>query len=250
TRRVAIRGAIMPAPFPKAATVTRRPPSRRRRTAVFGNASVVVIACAAAGKPSGLRAAAAARTPRSNRARGTWTPIRPVAQGATSSSGTPRRRPTSAVATLAVRSPSRPVHAFAFPACTSTAESRPPTNRRRAGGAVAATSAGGTPARGARPPSRRGPGADMAPPAPRRAPLRPVALLELLPAPARTRVVPPHLVAVAPHGLDLLGLRLLAVREGHTRGLPLAALHRFELRRERVLRSRGGDGRPLGPAGG
>src|SRR5262245_17292620 len=314
TSRVAMCGAIMPAPFPKAATVTGRPPIRRRRTAVLGNASVVVIACAAAANPSALSAAAAARTPRSRRARGTWTPIRPVAHGATSVAGTPTRPAARAVAALAVCSPSRPVHALALPACTSTADNLPPATRRRAictgaagarhnvntpaataggfatmsatsgprlfsphrtpakenpgtrtwcarrvsftrtrrgaRGAVSATSAGGTPAWNGHPQSRRGPGAETAPLAPRRARGRsrsPVALLVLLTTPARARVVPPHLVPVAPHGLDLL--RLLAVRERHASRLPLAALHRLELRRELVVRARRRHGHPLGHAG-
>ena len=125
-------GAIMPAPLPSAATVTWRPPRRKVSTAVFGKASVVVIASAACGKPPGASAAAAARTPARRRARGTWTPIRPVAQGRTAAGATPRSRAASAVDSAAVRSPSAPVQALAFPAWTRTAAARPAATRRRA----------------------------------------------------------------------------------------------------------------------
>src|SRR5262249_56465228 len=51
---------------------------------------------------------------------------------APSVAGTPTRPAARAVAALAVCSPSRPVHALAFPACTSTADNLPPATRRRA----------------------------------------------------------------------------------------------------------------------
>src|SRR5256884_3160233 len=257
TRSVAIWGAIMPPPLPSAATVTGRPPRRRRRTAVFGNASVVVIACPAAGRPSRESAATARRTPRSSRGRSTCTPIRPVAHGATSAGWHPSRRAARAVETSAVRSPSAPVHAFAFPACTRTPASRPPATRRRAvctGAAGArftvntpAAVAGGSAAMRAtsgplvfipqRTPGKRKPGTRTR--CARRVSFTPssspVALLVLLPATARAGIVPPDLVAVAPHGLDLLRRGRAAVRQRHARRLALPALHRLELGRERLV---------------
>src|SRR5439155_1191922 len=146
TRSVAMSGAIMPAPLPSAATVTRRPPRRNVSTAVFGKASVVVIASAACGKPPGASAAAAARTP---------------------------------------------------------AKRHPGTRTRCA--------------------RRRS--------LIRRASRLPVALLVLLAAAARARVVAADLRPVAPDGLDLLQVvRVTAVRERHARRRALATLHRLDLR--------------------
>src|SRR5262249_48059425 len=67
------------------------------------------------------------------------------------------------------------------------------------------------------------------------------------PRPALLAPPPPRLVPVARHGLALL--RLLAVRERHASRLPLAALHRLELRGELVVRARRRHGHPLGHAG-
>src|SRR5579862_2763259 len=270
TRSVAMFGAIIPPPFPSAATVTTRPPIRTRRTAVFGNASVVVIACAASANPSGPSAATAAFVPRNSRARSTCTPIRPVAHGATSSTGRPRSRAASAVDTSAVRTPCCPVHALAFPAWTRTADNRPRATR----GFATFTEAAGdrltvnTPAatagesatinatsgpdalNPARTPANRNPGtrtrcarrASFTAPRPgsRRATQRSratVALLVLLPGSARARVVPPDFVRVPPDGLDLRRLARrgrLPVRQRHPRRLPLPPLHGFELRGQRL----------------
>src|SRR5579884_2867817 len=227
TSSVAMAGAIMPAPLPRTATVTGRPPSVSRRTAVFGNASVVQIACAAAGSASGARAATARRTPASSGARGTGTPMRPVAQASTASGGTPSSRAASAVDTSTVRSPSGPVQALALPACTRTAAARPARRRRRetATGAATTRFCVNTPAattgrsaaisatsspralRPARTPAKRNP-ATATRCARRASFIRPgsrgaVALLVLLAAAAGTRGVATHLGPVAAHGLDL-----------------------------------------------
>src|SRR5947208_537715 len=255
TRSVAMSGAIMPAPLPSAATVTRRPPRRNVSTAVFGKASVVVIASAACGKPPGASAAAAARTPARRRARGTWTPIRPVAHGRTAAGAPPRRRAPSAVDSAAVRGPSAPVQALAFPAWTRTAAARPAATRRRASctGAAGARFVVNTPATlagssaaisatsrprcfsPARTPAKRNPGTRTRC-ARRRSLIRrasrlPVALLVLLAAAAGARVVAADLRPVAPDGLDLLWVvRVTAVRQRHARRRALATLHRLDLR--------------------
>jgi hypothetical protein len=132
TMSVAMLGAIMPAPFPSAASVIFRRPSRMRRTAVFGKASVVMIASAASANAPALSAAAASRTPRRSRARGTCMPMRPVAHGSTHSAWTPASRAASAVDTVTVSRPWRPVQALALPAWTRTAAARPARTRRRA----------------------------------------------------------------------------------------------------------------------
>src|SRR5947199_8804995 len=256
TRSVARSGAIMPAPLPSAATVTRLPPSTSARRAVFGNASVVVMASAACGKPAGASAAAAARTPARSRCRGTWTPIRPVAHGTTSAGARPRSRAASAVASAAVRRPSAPVQALALPAWTRTAEARPAATRRRASwtGAAGARLVVNTPAtlagrsatiratsrprclRPARTPEKRNPGTRTRCARRwsfiRRGSRLPVALLVLLAAPARARIVAPDLGSLAADRLDLLRLLrpVLAVGERHARGRPLAPLHPLDLR--------------------
>src|SRR5581483_7485234 len=212
-------------------------------------------------------AATAARTPPRSRSRGTWTPIRPVAHGSTRAASASTSSATSAVAASVVRRPSRPVHAFALPAWTSTARARPAPTRTRAicTGAAGARFVVKTPAavasrsatisatsrprvfNPARTPAKRKPGTRTR--CARRGSFilgssrLAVALLVLLAAAARTRVVPPHLVAVPPDGLHLLRLLLAlclgrraargGVRERHARRRALAALHRLELRRER-----------------
>ena len=140
TSSVAMSGAIMPAPFPMAATVITRPPTRSRRTAVFGKASVVMMARAASGNRAGPRAACAARTPCRSRGPGTGTPMRPVAQARTRAAGTPSSSAASPVDCSTMRSPSRPVQALALPAWTSTADAVPPRSRAR----VVTTGAAGT----------------------------------------------------------------------------------------------------------
>src|SRR5437667_153648 len=256
TRSVARSGAVMPAPLPSAATVTRLPPSTSARRAVFGNASVVVMASAACGKPAGASATAAARTPARSRCRGTWTPMRPVAHGTTSAGARPRSRAASAVASAAVRRPSAPVQALALPAWTRTAEARPAATRRRASwtGAAGARLVVNTPAtlagraatvratsrprclRPARTPEKRNPGTRKRCARRwsfiRRGSRLPVALLVLLAAPARARIVAPDLGSLAADRLDLLRLLrpVLAVGERHARGRPLAPLHRLDLR--------------------
>src|SRR5579885_151084 len=265
TSSVAMAGAIMPAPLPRTATVTGRPPSMSRRTAVFGNASVVQIACAAAGSASGARAATARRTPASSGARGTGTPMRPVAQASTASGGTPSSRAASAVDTSTVRSPSGPVQALALPACTRTAAARPARRRRRetATGAATTRFCVNTPAattgrsaaisatssprtlRPARTPAKRNP-ATAARCARRASFIRPgsrgaVALLVLLAAAAGARGGAAHLCPFAAHGLDLLP-RLFGrstVREAEARRM-LPALALLETRHRRAV------GRPLG----
>src|SRR5579871_5124598 len=260
TSSVAIAGAIMPAPLPKTATVTGRPPTRSRRTAVFGNASVVQIARAAAGSASGASAPTARRTPASSRARGTGTPMRPVAHSSTASGGTPSSRAASAVDASTARSPAAPVQALALPAWISTAAARPARSRRRetvtgaattrlpvntpaatTGRSAAMSATSGPRALSpARTPAKRKPGTDT------RCARRPsliargsrgaVALLVLLAAAAGAGVVAAHLLPLAAHGLDLRRrlLRRGGVREAKARRLrpALAALEIGDRRRQ------------------
>src|SRR5262245_12650530 len=251
TSSVARSGAIMPAPLPMAATVTVRPPVRTRVPAVFVNASVVMMARAASGNRSGPSARWAARTPSRSRGADIGTPMRPVAQASTRPAGTPSSSAASAVDASTTCSPWRPVHAFAFPACTRTAEATPARSRARvvttgaagarlvvrtpaatpgASSAIRATS-GPRVLKPARTPAKRKPGtrtrwarrASFT-----RAPSRlgAVALLVLLPAAAGAGIVASHLVGVAAHRLHLLRTRRrITVRQPDAgRRLALAAL--------------------------
>src|SRR4029077_1564802 len=177
--------------------------------------------------------------------------------------GTPSSAAAREVDSSTVRRPWRPVHAFALPACTRTADTAPARSRSRvtttgaagawfvvstpaaipgASSAISATS-GPRAFSPARTPAKRNPGtrtrcarrASFTRGVPgagrcrRTAPgsREPVALLVLLAASARARIVAPDLLGVAPHGLDLLRARRgLPVREAHARrrSLLLASL--------------------------
>src|SRR5947199_1537057 len=237
---------------PRTITSTTRvapSPSRTTRRAISASTPVTARVNTACWRdPVAIRAFPAAPL-------ATWTPIRPVAQGRTAAGATPRSRAASAVDSAAVRSPSAPVQALAFPAWTRTAAARPAATRRRASctGAAGARFVVNTPATlagssaaisatsrprcfsPARTPAKRNPGTRTRC-ARRRSLIRrasrlSVALLVLLAAAAGARVVAADLRPVAPDGLDLLQVvRVTAVRERHARRRALATLHRLDLR--------------------
>src|SRR5262245_33475764 len=186
--------------------------------------------------------------------------MRPVAQANTRAAGTPSSAAARPVDSSTVRRPSRPVHALALPACTSTADAAPARSRSRvtttgaAGARLTVSIPAATPGRSsairatsgpralnpARTPANRKPGtrtrcawrasftrAARGTGRTRRcrAPVPgsrgPVALLELLAAAAGAGIVASDLLGIAPDGLHLLRPgRRTAVRQPHPVGRP------------------------------
>ncbi|CAM5304120.1 hypothetical protein SABIM44S_05382 [Streptomyces abikoensis] len=119
TSIVASPGASIPAPLAIPPTIQ---PSSLWTTAVLWTVSVVLIAMAALSPPCTDSAAAAFSIPGSNRSIGSRTPISPVEATATSPALWPRTSAAfSAVACVSWK-PSGPVHAFAPPEFSTTAE--------------------------------------------------------------------------------------------------------------------------------
>ncbi len=123
---VAMFGWIIPAPFAIPTTLPRRPLHAKEARATFGPESVVRIACAAASTPDGeRRACASGRAARIFRS-GRTTPMTPVDATRTSRFGTRRRSAAASRTRRAASRPGFPVTAFAQPAFTTTARTRPP----------------------------------------------------------------------------------------------------------------------------
>ena len=124
-------GAIIPAPLPMPATVTRRPPILTTAFATLGNASVVMIARANRHRPSGLASPIARSIPAVSFAIGSDTPMIPVDDAATSSGAIPSEAAAMAQAACASACPWSPVQAFALPLFTTSACRRPRRIRSR-----------------------------------------------------------------------------------------------------------------------
>src|ERR1035441_8397756 len=125
TSIVAMFGWIMPAPLAPTTPPPRRPIHANEACATFGPTSVVRIACEAASSPEGERRHFASGSAARIFASGRTTPMTPVDETMTSSFGNPRSAAAQLRTRRAASRPGFPVTAFAQPAFTTTARTRP-----------------------------------------------------------------------------------------------------------------------------